>query len=78
MVAYDIAARMKYQGKDIETAAIEVIDELKLKEGFGGVICLDSKGNIAISFNTTGMYRGYIKEDQNAQIMLFGSENGIK
>ncbi len=78
VVAYDIAARMKYQEKDVETAANEVIDELRMKEGFGGVICLDAKGNIAMPFNTAGMYRGYIKAYQNAQVMIFGTEDASK
>ncbi|MBA7523850.1 Isoaspartyl peptidase [subsurface metagenome] len=72
VVAYDIAARMKYQNKDLKTAANEVIQELKVKEGFGGVICLDKNGNIAMPFNTAGMYRGYIKEKGKANVQLFG------
>ncbi|MFC2087895.1 isoaspartyl peptidase/L-asparaginase family protein, partial [Bacteroidota bacterium] len=72
VVAYDIAARMKYQNKDLKTAADEVIQELKEIKGFGGVICLDKKGNIAMSFNTTGMYRGYIREKGKAEVALFG------
>ena len=58
VVAYDIAARVKYQNKDLKTAAKEVIDELKEKGGAGGVICLDRYGNIAMPFNTPGMFRG--------------------
>lgn len=69
VVAYDIAARMKYQNKDLETAANEVIEELK--EGYGGVICLDKYGNIAMPFNTTGMYRGFITEKGKATVQQF-------
>ena len=72
VVAYDIAARIKYQNKDLGTAAEEVISELRAKEGFGGVICLDKNGNIAMPFNTEGMYRGYIKEKGLAYVQLFG------
>ena len=71
VVAYDIAARMKYQNKDLKTAANEVIQELKIKEGFGGVICLDKNGNIAMPFNTEGMYRCYITEEGKANVLLF-------
>ena len=74
VVAYDIAARMKYQGKDIGTAANEVIEELNEIEGSGGVICLDRKGNIATPFNTSGMYRGYIREKGAEVISIFAEE----
>lgn len=75
VVAYDIAARMKYQDKDVKTASEEVISELSLKEGLGGVICLDKKGNIAMPFNTEGMYRGLINEGKDPQVFLFGSND---
>lgn len=61
-VAHDIAARVAYMGLSIQAAADKVIRE-KLVEmgGTGGVIVLDAKGNVAMSFNTPGMYRGYLK-----------------
>jgi beta-aspartyl-peptidase (threonine type) len=57
-VASDICARVKYQGKSIEQSGKEVIhDVLKPVGGTGGVIIIDSKGNISMPFNTSGMYR---------------------
>ncbi|VAW27651.1 Isoaspartyl aminopeptidase @ Asp-X dipeptidase [hydrothermal vent metagenome] len=61
-VAYDIAARMKYLNISVGKSAKEVIQKkLVEKGGFGGVVCLDRAGNIAMEFNTAGMYRGYMK-----------------
>lgn len=54
-VARDIAARMQYGGQDLETAAAATIAELP--DDAGGVIAIDSKGNIATPFNTPGMSR---------------------
>ena len=71
VVAYDIAARVKYQNKDLKTAAQEVIDELKEKGGAGGVICLDRYGNIAMPFNTPGMFRGAAIEGK-IEIEMYG------
>lgn len=71
VVAYDIAARVKYQNKDLKTAAQEVIDELKEKGGAGGVICLDRYGNIAMPFNTPGMFRGSVIEGK-IEIEMYG------
>lgn len=61
-VAYDVAARMMYKQLDLETAAREVVNEELVKAGGeGGLIALDSYGNVAMPFNTEGMYRGYAK-----------------
>jgi len=57
-VAADICARVEYQGKTIEQAGNEVIhDVLMPVGGTGGVIIIDTKGNISLPFNTKGMYR---------------------
>lgn len=73
VVAYDIAARMKYEHKPLNEAATGVISELEQKGGSGGVICLDRKGNIAMPFNTEGMYRGYIREENQAVIAFYSA-----
>ena len=61
-VAYDIAARMVYGGATLaEAANAIVLEKLVEKKGSGGVIALDKYGNVAVPFNTPGMYRGYAK-----------------
>ncbi|MCB0496611.1 MAG: isoaspartyl peptidase/L-asparaginase [Cyclobacteriaceae bacterium] len=65
VVAYDIAARMKYEKLSVQESAQKVVqDKLARLGGDGGVICLDRKGNVAMEFNTPGMYRGYIKDGE--------------
>jgi len=57
-VAADICARMQYQGISLEKAADVVVnDVLVTAGGSGGVIAIDSAGNITMPFNSTGMYR---------------------
>lgn len=56
-VARDIAALMEYRGMTAEEAAREVVFG-KLAIGDGGVIVVSNEGEIALVFNTTGMYRG--------------------
>ena len=72
VVAYDIAAMVKYLGLDIEEAAESVIHG-KLKEmgGSGGVICLDRQGNYAMEFNTEGMYRGVKQKGKKMEIHIY-------
>lgn len=66
--ARTIAAKMEYQNKDIKTASWETIDEIGKMGGDGGVIALDKDGNIAMPFNTSGMYRGAITD--NGEILI--------
>jgi len=64
VIAYDIAARMKYLKLSVSEAVDQTIKSaLDDKHGRGGVIALDAKGNFKFGFNTEGMYRGYIKSD---------------
>ena len=57
-VAKSICARVELKGETIQVAADKVVqDELRSLGGDGGVIALGPKGELAWSFNTTGMYR---------------------
>ena len=61
-VAHDISARMEYLKEDLQTAANQVVNEKLVKVGgSGGIISVDRYGNVAMPFNTSGMYRGYAK-----------------
>lgn len=61
-VAHDLSAMMEYKGMGIAEAADYIINDKLLKAGgSGGFVALDKYGNIAMPFNTPGMYRGYAK-----------------
>lgn len=72
VVAYDIAALMKYKALTVDQAANQIVME-KLVEigGAGGVIAMDRRGNITMPFNTPGMYRGYLKENQEPVVQMY-------
>jgi beta-aspartyl-peptidase (threonine type) len=60
-IARDISAMMEYRGLTVQAAADAVVKQkLQRLGGDGGVIAMDKFGNMAISFNTDGMYRAYI------------------
>ncbi len=70
-VAYDIAARMMYGEAAFQDAANEVINKkLVEKGGAGGIIGVDKYGNVAMPFNTAGMFRGYAKPDERVVKMF--------
>ena len=58
VVAYDVACLMEHRGMSLKAASEEVINKRILDiGGDGGLIAVDTKGNIAMPFNTEGMYR---------------------
>ncbi len=72
LVAYDIAAIMKYKGLSVsEAAEVVVMHKLKKQGGSGGIIAVDRKGNMSMPFNTEGMFRGYVKEGMKPEVAVF-------
>ena len=64
-VAYDVSALMEYKNMSVQDASDYIVkDKLVKAGGAGGLIALDAKGNIAMSYNTPGMFRGYINKDE--------------
>lgn len=70
-VGKDISDLMEYKGLSLKAAAESVIVKLGNLGGTGGVIALDSKGNIAMPFNTSGMYRAYIGKNGNPVVLIY-------
>jgi len=58
VVAYDICALLQYRHLTLAQAVREVIQKLRASGGEGGVIAVDRSGNIALDFNSVGMFRG--------------------
>jgi len=58
LVAYDICALVQYRHLTLAQAVREVIQKLRRTGGEGGVITVDRSGNIAMDFNSVGMFRG--------------------
>lgn len=72
VVAYDISALMEYKGLSLEEAAQIVIHEkVPALGGDGGIIALDAHGNIAMEFNTDGMFRSSIDKNGNKTVKVF-------
>lgn len=77
LIAYDIAARMKYLGLSLSDAVDQTIAAaLTQRGGQGGVIALDANGNVKFGFNTEGMYRGFMKDDGVPVVSIFQENDG--
>ena len=71
-VAHDIAARMRFGGRDLQTAVHEVVhQELIALHGEGGVIAVDHSGAISMQFNSQGMFRAAIREGEREVIAIY-------
>ena len=72
VVAYDVACLMEHKGMSLKKASEEVIHKRILElGGDGGLIAIDSKGNIAMPFNTEGMYRASKSSNGNEEISIY-------
>ena len=75
VVAYDVSCLMEYKGMSLQDAAAEVIYVRIIKiGGDGGLIAVDSAGNIAMPFNTKGMYRGYKTSTGSKEISIYKND----
>lgn len=73
-VAYDISALMAYKNLSLKEAAdLVVMKKLKDAGGSGGIIAIDKEGNIAMPFNTPGMFRAYARAGKKI-VKMFGEE----
>lgn len=69
--ARTVAAKYEYQNKDVKTATQEVMAEIENLGGDGGMIALDKNGNMAMTFNTEGMYRGAITSNGEIEVEIY-------
>ncbi|MCF8238661.1 MAG: isoaspartyl peptidase/L-asparaginase [Saprospiraceae bacterium] len=73
VVAYDVSCLMEYKGMTLQAACDEVIQRRLMEiEGDGGLIAVDALGNIALPFNTEGMYRASVKAGQEVFVGIYG------
>lgn len=71
VAANRVSALMELKGLNVEEASKQVIEEIGNLGGTGGLISLDKNGNVAMEFNTSGMYRGTVDEDGNISVQIF-------
>ena len=72
VAAHDIAALVEYQGLTVAQAShIVVHEKIKRAGGEGGVIVLDRHGNLAMSYSSEGMYRGYVTRSGKIRVMIY-------
>jgi L-asparaginase / beta-aspartyl-peptidase len=72
VIAKTVSDMMEYGKMSLEKATDEmVLKKLPALGGDGGLIALDKNGNIAMPFNTEGMYRGYVDKDGKVVVKIY-------
>ena len=72
VVAYDVSCLMEHKNYTLAQAAEEVINNrIKKIKGDGGLIAVDSKGNISMPFNTEGMYRACKTSEGREEVLIY-------
>ncbi len=73
VAAYDVSCLMEYKNFTLEEACNEVVlKKLVDMQGDGGLIGVDAKGNVALVFNSAGMYRGFKNSEGESEIAIYG------
>jgi len=72
VVAYDISCLIEYKGLSLQEAC-EIVVQRKLVQigGEGGLIAIDSHGNIELPFNSEGMYRAMKRSNTELFIGIY-------
>ena len=73
VLGHRLSCRIEFERLDLAEASRRVLDELGAFGGTGGFIAVDHRGEIALPFNTPGMYRGIAREGRFA-VAIFGDE----
>lgn len=72
VMAKSISDMMEFGNWSLDKAAKEmVMKRLPELGGDGGLIAVDKDGNIALPFCTEGMYRGFVKQGEAAQVAIY-------
>jgi len=71
-VAHDISAMMEYKEVSLKEAAREVIhNKMGKLGGTGGIVAVDKNGNVAMVFNTAGMYRATMNDKGELVLKIY-------
>jgi beta-aspartyl-peptidase (threonine type) len=70
-VAHTVATLMELRGLSVKEAAGQALERARQLGGEGGLIAIDRHGNIALPFNSSGMYRGHVGADGKIVVEIY-------
>jgi isoaspartyl peptidase/L-asparaginase-like protein (Ntn-hydrolase superfamily) len=67
-----VSARMELEGRSLDEAARLVMHaDLPELQGEGGLIAVDARGEVALVFNSAGMFRGFVRDGGPPQVDIW-------
>lgn len=69
--AADVSARIAYAGQSLDQASAAVIEDVRRLGGYGGLIAVDARGNVAAPFASEGMKRGLASSAGLSEVKTF-------
>ena len=70
-LAFDVHARMVYAGADLSVACQGALARVGELGGTGGLIAVDRDGEIALPYNSEGMYRAWVGGDGHLRVAIY-------
>jgi beta-aspartyl-peptidase (threonine type) len=71
VIGHEVSSQMRWGKRSLREAADDTIARLGKLGGDGGIIAIDRRGNIAMPFNSEGMYRGSIDADGKMNVEIY-------
>ncbi len=72
VAAYDVSCLMEYRNLTLQQACEEVVlNKLVQMDGEGGLVAVDARGNVALVFNSAGMYRGCRNSEGVSEVAIY-------
>jgi beta-aspartyl-peptidase (threonine type) len=72
--AFDVHARMTYAGMNVDQAVAATLEHgIAPIGGRGGLIAIGRDGRLSLRFNSTGMYRAWVREGEAPRAAIFSS-----
>jgi beta-aspartyl-peptidase (threonine type) len=72
--AKEIDVLLRHAGLSLADACALALAEITALGGRGGCIAISARGELALPFTTSGMFRGWIDRDGPPRVALFGDE----
>lgn len=72
-LAYDVHARIAYGAQLLMDAGRAALARVQALGGTGGLIAIDAGGNIAMPYNSEGMYRAWVGSDGAVRVAIYAN-----
>lgn len=77
--AHEVSALVRLAGLSLQEAGERVVHQvLPTVEGRGGLIAVDAQGQVALPFNTEGMYRGWVRVGELPHVGIHADEDEVR